>query len=111
MADRLQVDSSQFVASVGRERPSAQENLPVFEVPVSCPSAGEGVDLMVQPETLQGSSPQHSLPSHAMASQETISVPSSGAQTTSQTHMGFQRNHAYGRRLKRVKPHPFSEIF
>ena len=46
------MDSSQFVASVGREGPSAQENLPVFEVPVSCPSAGEGVDLMVQPEKL-----------------------------------------------------------
>ena len=59
MADRLQVDSSQFVASVGRERPSAQENSPVFEVPVSYPSAGEGVDLMVQPETLQGSSPHN----------------------------------------------------
>ena len=92
------MDSSQFVASVGREGPSAQENLPVFEVPVSCPSAGEGVDLMVQPETLQGSSPQHSLAPHATASQETISVPSSGAQTTSQAYMGFQRDHAYGRR-------------
>ena len=77
MADRLQVDSTQFVASVGRERPSAQENSPVFEVPVSYPSAGEGVDLMVQPETLQGS-PQHFLPPHATALQETISVPSSG---------------------------------
>ena len=74
MADRLQVDSSQFVASVGRERPSAQENSPVFEVPVSYPSAGEGVDLMVQPETLQGSSPQHFLPPHATALQETTSV-------------------------------------
>ena len=92
------MDSSQFVASVGREGPSAQENLPVFEVPVSCPSAGEGVDLMVQPETLQGSSPQHSLPPHVTASQETIFVPSSGAQTTFQAHMGFQRDHAYGRR-------------
>ena len=98
MADRLQVDSSQFVASVGRERPSAQENLPVFEVPVSCPNPGKGVDLMVQPETLQGSSPQHSLPPHATASQEIISVPSSGAQTTSQAHMGFQRDYAHGRR-------------
>ena len=106
MADRLQVDSSQFVASVGRERPSAQENLPVFEVPVSCPSAGEGVDLMVQPETLQGSSPQHFLPPHATASQETISVPSSGAQTTSQANMGFQRDYAYGRRLDEGETSP-----
>ena len=105
------MDSSQFVESVGRERPSAQENLPVFEVPVSCPSAGEGVDLMVQPETLQGGSPQHFLPPHATALQETISVPSSGAQTTSQAHMGFQRDYAHGRTFDEVKPHPFSEIF
>ena len=111
MADRLQVESSQFVASVGREGPSAQENLPVFEVPVSCPSAGEGVDLMVQPETLQGSSPQHFLPPHATDLQETISVPSSGAQTTSQANMGFQRIMLMAEGLKRVKPHPFSEIF
>ena len=106
MADRLQVESSQFVASVGREGPSAQENLPVFEVPVSCPSAGEGVDLMVQPETLQGSSPQHSLPSHATASQETISVSSSGAQTTSQANMGFQRDYAHGRRFDEGETSP-----
>ena len=106
MADRLQVDSSQFVASVGRERPSAQENSPVFEVPVSYPSAGEGVDLMVQPETLQGSSPQHFLPPHATALQETTSVPSSGAQTTSQANMGFQRDYAHGRRLDEGETSP-----
>ena len=106
MADRLQVDSTQFVASVGRERPSAQENSPVFEVPVSYPSAGEGVDLMVQPETLQGSSPQHFLPPHATALQETTSVPSSGAQTTSQANMGFQRDYAHGRRLDEGETSP-----
>ena len=86
MADRLQVKSLQFVASVDREGPSAQENLPVFEVPVSCPSADEGVDLMVQPETLQGSSPQHFLPPHATASQEIISLSSSGTDHFPGTH-------------------------
>ena len=100
------MESSQFVASVGREGPSAQENLPVFEVPVSCPSAGERVDLMGQPETLQGSSPQHFLPPHATALQETISVPSSGAQTTSQANMGFQRDYAHGRRLDEGETSP-----
>ena len=61
---------------------------------------------MVQPETLQGSSPQHSLPPHATASQETISVPSSGAQTTSQANMGFQRDYAHGRRFDEGETSP-----
>ena len=69
-------------------------------------SAGEGVDWSVRHETLQGSSPQHYLPSHATASQETISVPSSGAQTTSQANMGFQRDHAHGRRLDEGETSP-----
>ena len=101
------MESSQFVASVGREGSSAQENLPVFEVPVSCPSAGEGVDLMVQPETLQGSSPQHSLPPHATASQFAKFWCTDHPRHT----WDFSEIMLMAEGLKRVKPHPFSEIF
>ena len=37
---------------------------------------------------------------------QTISVPSSGAQTTSQANMGFQRNYAYGRRFDEGETSP-----